>query len=204
MPMLRAELLTAALMVAMPIAACAAQSTGSPVFQAPYRAFARSEFGISLSEPSAGFDLEGSYRSGFTRTVDLGFRAGIHSGPGPDSQTDALLGADLRARLVTHTESFPLDASATVGLGIQSGHGVTVGRLPIGLSMGRRVLIEGSEISLVPYIQPVLTLLFGDESGTDFSLGFGVDARVTPRLDLRFSAAVGNTSGIGFTAAFLH
>ena len=89
-------------------------------------------------------------------------------------------------------------------MGSRAGKGYTVGRLPIGLSMGRRVLIEGSAISLVPYAQPVLTLLFGDASGTDFSLGFGVDARVTPRLDLRFSAAIGNTSGIGFTAAFLH
>lgn len=202
--MLRSRLLMLGFALAVPVTVCAAQETGSPVYQAPYRAFARNEIGISLSEPDAGFDLEGSYRAGFTKTVDLGFRAGFHSGPGPDSQTDALFGADLRARMVTHTESFPLDASATVGLGFESGHGFTVGRLPIGLSMGRRVLIEGSAISLVPYVQPVLTLLFGDASGTDFSLGFGVDARVTPRLDLRFSAAIGNTSGIGFTAAFLH
>lgn len=202
--MLRSKLLGLGLVLAVPTAACAAQETGSPVYQAPYRAFARSEIGISLSEPSAGFDLEGSYRAGLTNTVDLGVRGGFHNGPGPNSQTNTLLGADLRARLVTHTESFPLDASATVGLGVESGHGATVGRLPIGLSMGRRVLIEGSAISLVPYVQPVLTVLFGDADGTDFSLGFGVDARVTPRLDLRFSAAIGNTSGIGFTAAFLH
>ena len=202
--MLRNKLWVLGFALGVPVGACAAQETGSPVYQAPYRAFARSEVGISLSEPDAGFDLEGSYRSGLTKTVDLGFRAGIHSGPGPNGETDALLGADLRARLVTHTESFPLDASATVGLGLASGHGFTVGRLPIGLSMGRRVLIEGSAISLVPYVQPVLTLLFGDASGSDLSLGFGVDARVTPRLDLRFSAAIGNTSGIGFTVAFLH
>ena len=202
--MLRNALLLAGAALAGAVPACQAQETGSPVYQAPYRAFARSEFGLSISEPDAGFDLEGSYRAGFTRKVDGGLRAGIHSGPGPNSDTDALLGGDLRARLVTHTESFPLDASITAGLGFESGHGFTVGRLPIGLSMGRRVLIEGSAISLVPYAEPVLTFLFGDESGTDLSLGFGVDARVTPRLDLRFSAAIGNTSGIGFTAAFLH
>jgi len=202
--MLRNRLLMLGFALAVPVATCVAQETGSPVYQAPYRAFARSEFGVSISEPDAGFDLEGSFRGAFTKTVDGGLRAGIHSGPGPDSYTDALLGADLRARLVTHTESFPLDASLTAGFGLESGHGFTVGRLPVGLSMGRRVLIEGSAISLVPYAEPVLTLLFGDASGTDFSLGFGVDARVTPRLDLRFSAAIGNTSGIGFTAAFLH
>lgn len=202
--MLRSKLFCAAMLVSAPLAICAAQSTGTPIFQAPYRAFATSEIGVSLAEPGAGFDLEGSYRTAFTNSTDIGFRGGFHNAPGPDGQTNLLLGADLRARLVTHTESFPFDASATVGLGIESGHGATLGRLPLGFSMGRRVLVEGSDISLVPYVQPVLTLLFGDASGTNFSLGFGLDARVTPRLDLRFSAAVGNTSGIGFTAAFLH
>lgn len=181
----------------------AAQSTGTPVYSAPYRAFARSEFGISLSEPSAGFDLEGSFRGGLTGSTDIGIRGGFHSLPG-DAGTDLLLGGDLRARLVTHTESFPFDGSATVGLGIESGNGHTWGQVPIGFSMGRRVLLEGSDISLVPYVQPVLRLLFADASGSDFSLGFGLDARVTPRLDLRFSAAVGDESGIAFTAAFLH
>ena len=194
----------AGLLSAVCVAVAAAQSTGTPVFQAPYRAFARNEFGISLSEPGAGFDLEGSYRSGFSKMSDIGFRAGFHNEPGADGATNLLLGTDLRVRLLTHTESFPLDGSFTLGLGVESGNGFTVGRVPIGFSMGRRVLIEGSDISLVPYVQPAFTLLFGDASGSDFTLGFGLDARVTPRLDLRFSAAVGNMSGIGFTAAFLH
>jgi hypothetical protein len=191
------------MLIAGAVVACPAQSTGTPIFQAPYRAFAKSEIGISLSEPGSGFDLEGSLRGAFTKKIDMGLRGGFHDGPGPGN-TDALFGGDLRARLVTHTESFPLDASFTAGLGFQSGGGFTTGRIPLGLSMGRRVLIEGSQISLVPYAQPVLTLLFADAEGTDFSLGFGLDARITPRLDLRFSAAVGDASGVGFTVAFLH
>ncbi|MGH7584047.1 MAG: hypothetical protein ACREL5_12555 [Gemmatimonadales bacterium] len=200
----RASLALGAALLVVVAAAAPAQSTGTPIYQAPYRAFAHSEFAISLSEPGAGYDLEGSYRAGLTHTVDLGFRGGFHSGPGRHSYTNLLLGTDLRARLVTHTESFPLDGSLTAGIGFESGGGATVGYLPIGFSMGRRVLVEGSQISLVPYVQPVVTLLFGDASGTDLSLGFGLDARITPRLDLRFSAAIGDASGIGFTAAFLH
>ncbi|MCA9721383.1 MAG: hypothetical protein KC489_03070, partial [Gemmatimonadetes bacterium] len=98
---------------------------------------------------------------------------------------------------------FPLDGSFTVGLGMASGDGYTAGYLPIGFSMGRRVLVEGSSVSLVPYIHPVLTPTFGDASGTDFSLGFGLDARINPRLDVRFSAALGDRDGIAFTVAFL-
>jgi hypothetical protein len=186
------------------VTAAAAQSTGTPVYQAPYRAFAKSEVGVSLSEPGAGFDLEGSFRGSLSSKTDLGVRGGIYSPPGAEGGSYGLVGTDLRSRLVTHSESFPVDGSVTIGLGFQSGQGSTIGYLPVGFSMGRRVLIEGSDISLVPYVQPVLTFLFGDATGSQFSLGFGLDARVTPRLDLRFSAAVGNLSGIGFTVAFLH
>lgn len=192
----------AALVAVAPLASVAAQSTGTPIYAAPYRAFAKSEIGISLSDPGDGFALEGSYRAGFSHKMDIGFRAGIADRSGPNS-TDLLVGADLRGRVLDHSESFPLDGSFTVGLGIQTGHGYTVGYLPIGFSMGRRVLLEGSSVSLVPYIHPVLTPIFGDGSGTDFSLGFGVDARITPRLDLRFSAALGDRDGIGFSVAFL-
>jgi hypothetical protein len=181
-----------------------AQSTGSPVYAAPYRAFVNSEAALSLSEPGSGFDLEGSYRTGLAGAIDLGGRVGMASLPGSPRLTDLLLGGDLRARVITHNESIPVDGSFTVGLGVETGHHETVGRVPLGLSFGRRLLIEGSSVSLVPYVQPVLSLLFGDATGSEFSLGFGVDTRVSARLDLRFSAAVGHTSGIGFTAAFLH
>jgi hypothetical protein len=182
-----------------------AQSTGSPVFSSPYRAFALSEWAISLSDPGPGYDLEGSYRFAFSRTgtTDLGLRGGVHGGLGPGHNA-LLLGADFRARLLTHSESFPLDGSLTLGVGMSSRNHTTVGYFPIGFSMGRRVLVEGSSISLVPYVQPVIMPLFADGSGTDVSIGFGLDARMTPRFDLRFSAAVGDVNGVGFTAAFLH
>jgi len=178
----------------------AAQSTGTPVYQAPYRAFAGSEIGISLSDPGPGFALEGSYRTAFSSTMDVGIRAGFADG---GHRTALLVGGDLRARVLDHSDAFPLDGSVTVGLGVSSGDGYTAGYLPIGFTMGRRVLVEGSSISLVPYVHPVLTPHFGDASGTDFSLGFGLDARINPRLDVRFSAAIGDRDGIAFTVAFL-
>jgi hypothetical protein len=106
-------------------------------------------------------------------------------------------------RVLDHNDSFPLDGSFTLGLGVASGDGFTVGYLPIGFSMGRRILVEGSQVSLVPYIHPVLAPTFGDADDALFSLGFGLDARVTPRLDVRFSAAIGDQDGIAFTVAWL-
>lgn len=188
------------LVVAAPMAA---QSTGTPVYQAPYRAFARSEIGISVSDPGVGFALEGSYRTTLGRTGDVGFRGGFADRSGRNDNTAVLLGGDYRQRLLDHSDAFPLDGSLTLGLGISSTDDLTIGYLPIGFSMGRRILVEGSSVSLVPYVHPVLAPTFGDRDDVLFSLGFGLDARITPRLDLRFSAAIGDLDGIALTVAFL-
>ncbi len=177
-----------------------AQSTGTPVYHAPYRAFANSELGISLSDPGSGFALEGSWRSGLSQRSDFGIRAGLAD---RGNSTALLVGGDYRYRMLDHSDDFPLDGSFTLGLGVASGDGYTVGYIPVGFSMGRRVLVEGSEVSLVPYLHPVLTPTFGDGDDVAFSLGFGLDARITPRLDLRFSAAIGDHDGIAFTVAWL-
>ncbi len=195
----------AVMLGAVLVSPAAAQSTGSPVFSSPYRDFQLNEWAISLSDPGPGYDLEGSYRFAFSQSgsADLGLRAGVHAGLGPGHDA-LLLGTDFRARVLSHTESFPLDGSLTVGLGMESHNHTTVGYVPIGFTMGRRVLVEGSSISLVPYVQPVVMPLLGDASGTDFSIGFGLNARLSPRLDARFSAAAGDVNGVGFTIAFLH
>lgn len=190
------------MVLALVAAPLAAQSTGTPIFAAPYRAFSTNEVAVSFSDPGPGFALEGSYRIGFGSRIDGGVRAGIADSKGNDAAL--LVGVDGRARVLDHSDSFPLDGSFTFGFGFSSSDGGTVSMLPIGFSMGRRVIVEGSSLSFVPYVHPVLTPLFGDADGVDFSIGFGVDVRVTPRLDLRFSAAVGDRDGIGFTAAFLH
>lgn len=191
----------AALVVAAP-PMLAAQSTGTPVYQAPYRGFGQSEVAVSFSDPGQGFAVEGSYRTAFNHTIDIGFRGGLADG-GRGGTSALLFGTDLRARVLDHNASFPVDGSFTLGVGMSSGDGITVGYLPIGFTMGRRVLIEGSSASLVPFVHPVLTPRFGDGSGTDFSLGFGLDAKVNSRLDLRFSAAIGDRDGIAFTVAWV-
>lgn len=202
---MRSTLLIVAAFATAPLAAPSvllAQSTGTPIYQAPYRPFATSEFAVSLSDPGNGFALEGSYRTVFNPTMDIGFRGGLADG-GRGAKSALLVGTDFRARIMDHNESFPLDGSLTLGIGMASGDGYTVGYVPIGFSMGRRIIVEGSSVSLVPYVHPVLTPRFGDADGADFSIGFGVDARINARLDLRFSAAIGDRDGIGFTVAWL-
>lgn len=178
-----------------------AQSTGTPVFAAPYRAFTRSEIGLSLSDMDAGTGFEGFYKTGHQKW-DLGFRAGFVDSDAPS--TPILFGVDGRTRLVTHDQSFPLDGSLTLGGGAILQDGFNVFNVPVGFSMGRRVDLEGSSVSFVPYFQPVANLIFGDaDSDLQFSIGLGVDVRVDRQLDLRVSGAIGDMDGVSISLAWL-
>src|SRR5690242_18864385 len=114
--MMRKSLLL--VMAALPVlaTAAAAQTTGTPSFNAPYRAFNKHEFGATLSFPkNANLGLEGQYRFGYQK-FDLGFRGGfIDLGNG--APTDVVIGAEGRTRVIDHTENFPFDGALVIGLG---------------------------------------------------------------------------------------
>jgi len=178
-----------------------AQSTGTPVFLAPYRAFDRVEFGASLSDPGEGMGLEGFYRIG-GRKHDFGFRAGLVDND--QSDTRFVAGVDFRTRVVDHTEDFPLDGAFTLGLGASFGDSTTQAWIPVGISLGRRVALEDSDVEFVPYFQPILAPTFGDvESDVLFSLGLGVDIRLSRRFEVRVSGALGDFDGLAVSVAFL-
>jgi len=181
----------------------AAQETGTPVFRAPYRAFTTHEFGATLSFPSGApdFAIEGFYSYGHG-AYDLGIRGGFEDVPGGD--TRVLLGGDFRTRILNASDRFPLDGALTLGLGLNAGSGPDVVYIPVGLSLGRRFLLEGSKTSFVPYVEPVVVpALSSGNSDLDFALGFGVDIRFSNTIDFRVSAGVGDIEGISLGLAFV-
>src|SRR2546430_11995664 len=132
-----------------------AQATGTTTFNAPYRAFVRSEIGVSLSFPNGGGTaLEGAYRIA-SRGFDLGFKAGVLNPPA-NGNTALLLGAEARQRVITHTIDFPLDGAVIVGVGGDFVSGASQLIIPVGISLGRRVDPRGSTASIVPYGTPPL------------------------------------------------
>ena len=182
----------------------AGQATFMPSFNAPYRAFTRSEIGIVLSFPNGGggTGFEGVYRMSSGK-FDLGFRAGMID-PGAAS-TILLLGAEARQRVVTHTPDFPLDGALVLGIGgwFQSGNSILF--VPVGLSLGRRIDPTDSKISIIPYVQPTGFLVAG--GGTSdflFALGLGADFRLSPRFDARISAGLGDLDGVSISAVWVH
>src|SRR5258705_1517663 len=98
------------------VSTAAAQATGMPSYNAPYRAFSRSEIGLVLSFPNGGGTaFEGAYRWASGK-FDIGLRGGIFT-PGGGAHSVLLVGAEARERVVTPTEDFSLDGALILGIG---------------------------------------------------------------------------------------
>lgn len=196
--------LLVAAFVALAASEAAAQETGTPIFKAPYRSFTNHEFGASLSDPgdAADFALEGFYRYGRGNN-DFSLRAGFADGTGTLG-TRFLIGGDFRTRVVSYSESFPLDGALTVGLGTSLGDGPDLFYIPVGVSLGRRFELEGSKTSFIPYVHPVLVPVLGpgpDDVG--FALGLGVDVRFSDRWAIRASGGLGDIEGVGVSLTYI-
>ncbi|MGD2135472.1 MAG: hypothetical protein PVF27_04890 [Gemmatimonadales bacterium] len=177
-----------------------AQSTGTPSYNAPYRAFVQHEFGgtLSFSENDVT-GVEGQYRFG-QGTWDVGLRGGFVDAAGA---TSVIFGASGRVRVLTHSEQFPFDGAFIVGGGTQEFDNLNV---PLGLSLGRRLDLQGSNVSIVPYAQPTLFMVFDDNALTDtinVAFGFGADFRLSALFDLRVSVSLGDVEGIAFSAVWV-
>jgi hypothetical protein len=181
-----------------------AQETGTPVFKAPYREFENHEFGGSISDPGTGIDfaLEGFYRYG-QGPHDFSIRGGFADGEG-NIDTKILLGGDFRTRVVSYSESFPLDGSLTLGLGTSIGDGPDRFFLPVGISLGRRFELEGSSTTFVPYVHPVVIPTFGSgDDDVNFALGLGVDIKFSERWAILASGGIGDLDGVGVSIAYI-
>ena len=196
-------LLVAAL-VGLGSSTVAAQETGTPIFKAPYRAFTNHEFGASLSDPgdAADFALEGFYSYGRGNN-DFGIQAGFADGAG-GLDTRFLLGGDFRTRVVSYSESFPLDGALTVGFGTNMGDGPDLFFLPVGISLGRRFELEGSRTTFTPYAHPVIVPTFGSgDDDVNFALGLGVDIRFSQSWSVRASGGLGDIEGVGVSLTYI-
>jgi hypothetical protein len=182
-----------------------AQATGTTTFNAPYRAFQRSEIGVLLSFPNGGGTaIEGAYRYASGK-FDIGFKAGFLNPSGPGS-TVLLVGAEARERVITHTVDFPLDGALILGAGGNFVSGNSALLFPVGLSLGRRIDPAGSSVSIIPYAQPTMFLIAGNNVANHvrFDLGLGADFRLSRSFDVRVSAGLGDIEGVSIGAVWVH
>jgi hypothetical protein len=174
-----------------------------PSFLAPYRAFQRSEFGAVLSFPNgSGTAVEGVYRYA-SGAFDVGFRGGMWD-PGSSSKTELLIGVEGRERVITHSESFPLDGAVVFGAGGALVSSNSEMFIPVGLSLGRHVEPSNSSVTFVPYVQPTGTLVVASQTDLKFTFGLGVDVHFSRSFDARVSAGVGDLDGVSLAAVWVH
>ena len=190
-------------LLALPVVDAVAQETATPVFNAPYRAFENHEFGASLSDPGegVGFALEGFYSFG-RNANDFSVRAGVADSDADDNAF--LIGGDFRTRVVSYSESFPLDGALTLGFGGVFGTDQDdIFLLPVGISLGRRFDVEGSSTTFVPYVHPNLVPVFGGGDDLQFTLGLGVDVNLGEQWAIRASGGLGDIEGVGISVAYI-
>lgn len=200
-----AFLLLALLAAPAAVGRAAAQTTGVPSYNAPYRAFQRAEFGALLTFPNGGGTaFEGLYRIASGK-FDVGVRGGLFD-PGGAAKTVGLVGGEARERVITHTVDFPLDGALVFGAGAWLVSGGSTLFVPVGLSLGRRIDPQGSQVSIVPYVQPTGVLVADGGSDFKFTLGLGADFRLSRVFDGRISAGLGDRpfEGVSIGAVWVH
>jgi hypothetical protein len=168
-----------------------AQATGLPTFFAPTRAFASSEAGATLSRPGGGATgIELRLGAALNR-ADFAFRLGFVD-PGAAADGNWAAGIEARFPVIGRSQSFPLDGSLIVGVGrIFASGGASVSFVPVGLSIGRNLILGGGALEITPYAQP--TVVIADD--TLVVLGLGVDLTIRGVPDIRINWGAGDIDG---------
>ena len=186
-----------ALAAALPAADVAAQATGLPTFFAPTRGFGVAETGFSLSRPG-GSATGVEARLGFgLDEADLAIRAGFFD-PGGAADGIVVGGAEARLPVLRRSADFPLDGALVFGFGRHFSSGAEQNFVPVGLSLGRRLLLDGPAFQLTPYLQP--TVIFTDPNLYVFGLGLDVKIRELP--EIRVNWGLGDMEGFSVGVFF--
>jgi hypothetical protein len=182
-----------------------AQTIGTPIYHSPYRDFKRSELGGYISDPGSGYSIavQGEYRIARPK-FDFGLTVGYADASGGGDNLFGV-GIDARVPVISHSQDFPLDGAFTGAFGAVFGGGKSGFLVPLGVSLGRQILLEDSNISFTPYVNPVIAPTFGDRLGdVEFGLGLGVDVALSRTFDIRVSASLGDIDGVGIGLAWHH
>jgi len=181
---LERTLVTLLFMTALVAEGAAAQATGTPTFFAPTRGFGAAEAGVSVSGGggSGVVGVEGRYGFSLSRS-DISMRAGYVDG-GDAGSGNFVAGIEARIPVIGHDRSFPLDGALILGVGRSFSDPGGQTFVPLGLSLGRRLALDGNDLLLTPYIQP--TVIFQNDTAFGFGLGLDIHIRGIPDIRLNW------------------
>jgi hypothetical protein len=190
----RAVILSGLILV-LGVQTASAQAWDSPAFMAPQQP---GNVGLYLVDPHGGdVGVVGLWRRAGATTT-LGLRAGIFN----FDDVGVAVGADASRMLIRAGQDLPVDVAGTLGIGATFAN-TTVARIPVGLSVGRRIAAQNW--AFVPYVHPrvALDILTGDDSDTELSVttDLGADFQMGDNLLLRLGIALGDHRSVGFGVA---
>ena len=134
-------------------------------------------------------------REGWTSTRHVELDAGLADRKGGASLV-AFVGGSVGQELTRATKEQPLDLLLTGGAGLAFGSGLTVLRVPIGVSLGHTFELD-QEMSLTPYVHPRASIDLCSSCGTEkrsrseVSLNFdlGVNFQVSQQFGIRVAGS---------------
>ncbi len=195
--------LSFALVLALAIpAATEAQAGLYPALQ-PTRVAER-EYNFALADYTGGSALIAQWREGLgDQRLQFTGEFGIGDGPG---DATLILGGSMHVQLTKATNELPFDMVLGAGIGVTTGNGASLLRIPVGVAIGHRFPLEG-RYAITPFVHPRVSLnrvSAGNVSNTetDIDLDIGAGFELNEQMQIRLAAALGDGSGVGISFAW--
>ena len=184
---------------------------GYPSFQTP-RIAAR-EFNFAVADVDAGVGagdltpLVFQWREGTTPRTQLSADIGIADPEGPNTDLFLIIGGQYAREMARSRPDMPLDLLLTAGLFSQFGNDITFISIPVGLSVGHRFPLEGTQMAITPYAHPRVSIDHvdvGPVDDTEVNINFdlGGNLEITPQIAIRLSATLGDAEALGISLAW--
>jgi hypothetical protein len=189
------------LALALPVAA-EAQAGLYPALQ-PTRVAER-EYNFALADYTGGSALIAQWREGLgDQRLQFTGEFGIGDGPG---DATLILGGSMHVQLTKATNELPFDMVLGGGIGVTTGDGTSLLRIPVGVAIGHRFPLEG-RYAITPFVHPRVSInrvSAGSVSNTetDIDLDIGAGFELTEQMQIRLAAALGDGSGVGISFAW--
>jgi len=148
---------------------------------------------VSGASGSGGVGVEGRFGFSLSR-ADISLRAGYVDN-GDAGSGSFVAGAEARVPVIGHDRPLPLDGALIFGVGHSFSDPGGETFVPLGLSLGRRVVVDGNDLQFTPYVQP--TVIFKSDSA--FGLGLGLDVHIQGAPDIRLNWALGDLKGFALS-----
>lgn len=189
--------------------AVAGAQTIYPSFQQPR--IASREFNFAIADGNGITPIVFQWREGTSAGTQLSFDAGLADPDVEGADVYLILGGQFARSLARSSADMPLDVLFTAGAFTQFGNDMVFLSIPVGVSVGHRFPLQGTQMAITPYIHPRLALQYVsvdngtvDNSDTEIDIAFDVGGSLefSPQLALRLSATFGDDDVLGLSLAW--